>query len=66
MIEKETGKKLICHRYNNGGEYNSREFEVYCTTNGLRHEKTISITPRHNGVAERMNHSTSLTGIGVC
>ncbi|KAL6344249.1 hypothetical protein AAG906_035474 [Vitis piasezkii] len=34
-----------------------REFETYCTKYGMRHEKIISGTPQHNGVAKRMNHT---------
>ncbi|CAL5398813.1 unnamed protein product [Camellia sinensis] len=57
MVERETGKKLKCLRTDNGGEYTSKEFEAYCATRGIRHEKTVSGTPQHNGVAERMNQT---------
>ena len=29
MVERKTGKKLKCLKYDNGGEYTSREFETY-------------------------------------
>ena len=57
MVERETGRKLKCLRFDNGGGYTSRVFETYCTKNGIRHEKTILDTPQHNGVTERMSHT---------
>lgn len=57
MMKRETGKKLKCFRTDNGGEYTSKEFEAYCATRGIRHEKTVVGTPQHNGVAERMNRT---------
>ena len=57
MVERETGRKLKCLRFDNRGEYTSRVFETYCTKNGIRHEKTIPDTPQHNGVTERMSHT---------
>ena len=55
MVEKATRRKLKRIRIDNGGEYTSREFETYCTKNGIRHEKTVSSTPQHNGVTEILN-----------
>ena len=57
MVERETRKKLKCLRTDNGGEYTSKEFEAYCATRGIRHEKTVLGTPQHNGVAERINRT---------
>ena len=57
MVERDTGKKLKCLRTDNGGEYTSREFDVYCGSHGIRHERTVPRTPQHNGVAERMNRT---------
>ena len=57
MVERETGKKLKCLRSDNGGEYTSKEFDAYCRSQGIRHEKTVPRTPQHNGVAERMNRT---------
>ena len=57
MVERETGRKLKCLRFDNRGEYTSRVFESYCTKNGIRHEKTILDTPQHNGVTKRMSHT---------
>ncbi|MCF8704093.1 hypothetical protein L3055_11205, partial [Corynebacterium sp. MC-02] len=57
MVERETGKKLKCLRSDNGGEYSSKQFDAYCRSYGIQHEKTIPCTPQHNGVAERMNRT---------
>ena len=55
MIERQTEEKLKSLIFDNGGKYTSREFETYCTKNGIRHEKTVSSTPQHNGVTEILN-----------
>ena len=55
MVEKKTRNPLKGLRTDNGGEYISREFKDYCSKHGIRHEKTVSSIPQHNGVAERMN-----------
>ena len=57
MVEREIGMKLKCLAFDNEGEYTLREFETYCTKNGIRHEKIVLSTPQHNGVAEMMNHT---------
>ena len=61
MIERETGTKLKRLKSDNENEYTSREFETYCTKNGIRHEKTVPSTPQHNGVAEMMNCTIIVT-----
>jgi hypothetical protein len=55
-VERETGRQLKCVRADNGGEYRG-PFEEYCKSNGIRLEKTVSKTPQHNGIAERMNRT---------
>ena len=55
LAENETGKRLKCLRSDNGGEYCSKEFDSYCSHNGICREKTIPGTPQENGVSERMN-----------
>ena len=57
MVEKSTGRKLKAIRTDNGGEFTSKEFEAHLTTEGVRHELTITKNPEHNGVAERMNRT---------
>eukprot|EP00253_Pinus_taeda_P021659 PITA_21659 len=49
------GKRLKCLRLDNGGEYCSKEFDRYCSENGIREEKIVPRTPQQNGMSERMN-----------
>ena len=35
LAENETGKRLKCLRSDNGGEYCSKEFDSYCSQNGI-------------------------------
>ena len=55
MVENETGKRLKCLRLENGGEYCSKEFDRYCSKNGIHRENIILGRPQENGVSERMN-----------
>ena len=55
MAENEAGKNLKCLKSNNGGEYCSKEFNSYCSHNGIRREQTVPGTPQENGMSERMN-----------
>ena len=48
---------MKCLRSDNGGEYWSKEFNRYCSENGIRREKTVPGTPQENGVSERMNRT---------
>ena len=54
-IEGEVGKKIICLRTDNGGEYTSNEFFQYLRDCRIRHQFTCANTPQQNGVAERKN-----------
>ena len=55
MCESQTGTRLKYLKTDNGGEYCSREFDVYCTEHGIRRIKVVLGTPQQNGVAKRMN-----------
>jgi len=57
LVENETGKRLKSHRSDNGGEYCSKEFDQYCSKNGIHRENTVPGTPQGNGVSERMNRT---------
>ena len=57
LAENETRKRLKCLRSDNGGEYCSKEFDSYCSHNGIRRENTVPGTPQENGVSERMNRT---------
>ena len=55
LAEKQCSMKLKILRTYGGGEYTSRDFECYCTSQGIIHEVTSPYTPQHNGLAERRN-----------
>jgi len=57
LAEKQSGMKLKILITDGGGEYTSRDFESYCTNQGIIHEVTTSYTPQHNGLFERRNKS---------
>nr|CAN83183.1 hypothetical protein VITISV_042366 [Vitis vinifera] len=57
MNREQKGHDKFEGRFENRGEYISREFETYCIKNGISHEKTVSSTLQHNGVAEKMNRT---------
>ena len=57
LVENETGKSLKCLRSDNGGEYCSKEFNDYCSYDGICREKIVPRTPQENGVLERMNRT---------
>ena len=52
MVENEIGKSLKCLRSNNGGEYCKKEFDRYCSENGIPREKTVPGTP-HEMVCQK-------------
>ena len=45
LVENKIGKRLKCLRSDNGGEYCSKEFDSYCSHNGIHGEKTTPGTP---------------------
>ena len=51
--ENDTGAKLGTLRDDKGGEYMSREFEVFCIEHGIQRQHTVRNCPQQNGVAER-------------
>ena len=55
--EKESGNSIIRFRTDRGGEFTSREFELFCSDSGIQRQLTASYTPQQNGVAERKNRT---------
>jgi hypothetical protein len=55
MVENEMDSKIKCLRFDNGGEFISKEFMEYCSRNGIKRQLSIAKTPQHNGVVERKN-----------
>nr|GEW10112.1 hypothetical protein [Tanacetum cinerariifolium] len=56
-VENQLGKKIKILRSDRGGEYFTREFEIFCEEHGIKHERTSSYTPQQNGLAERKNQT---------
>ena len=57
LVGNETGKNLKCLRFDNGGEYYSKEFDSYYSYHGIHRVKAVPGTPQENGVSERMNRT---------
>ncbi|GKF79940.1 putative RNA-directed DNA polymerase, partial [Tanacetum coccineum] len=57
LVEKEAGVEIKCLRSDRGGEFNSKEFKVFCENNGIQRQLTAAYTPQQNGVAERKNRT---------
>jgi transposase InsO family protein len=57
LVENQSGKKLKILRTDGGGEYTSKNFELFCVNNGVEHEVIAPYTPQHNGLAERRNRT---------
>jgi transposase InsO family protein len=42
-------------RFDNGGEFTSKEFMEYCSRHRIKKKFFVARTPQHNGVVERKN-----------
>jgi hypothetical protein len=51
----EMDSKIKCLRFDNGGEFTSKEFMDYCSKHGIKRKFSIARTPQQNGVVERKN-----------
>jgi len=57
LVEKEAGSLVECLRTDRGGEFTSKEFNEYCSMNGIKRQLTAAYTPQQNGVTERKNRT---------
>jgi len=57
MVEKDSGNSIFCLRTDKGGEFNSCEFNSFCSNNGIKRQLTAAYTPLQNGFAERKNRT---------
>uniref|UniRef100_A0A803Q0E8 Integrase catalytic domain-containing protein n=1 Tax=Cannabis sativa TaxID=3483 RepID=A0A803Q0E8_CANSA len=55
LLENQTSNKLKVLRIDNGLEYCSGEFKMFCAQEGIFKHKIVVNTPQQNGTAERMN-----------
>jgi hypothetical protein len=56
-VENLTCKKIKTLRFDNGGEYTSKEIVYFCKEDGIKRELIVPHNPQQNGVAERKNKS---------
>lgn len=56
-VEKQSGLCIKTFRTDRGGEFLSREFNLFCEESGIHRELTTPYTPEQNGVAERKNRT---------
>ena len=57
-VERQTGRKLKVFRSDNGGEYVSKEWELFLKDHSIIHQTTVPRTPQQDGVSERLNLMT--------
>ncbi|GKU93722.1 hypothetical protein SLEP1_g7290 [Rubroshorea leprosula] len=57
LVEKQSGCQLRILRSENGKEYTSKEFDVFCEEHAINHQLTVKYTPQQNGVSERKNRT---------
>lgn len=57
MVENHTRLKIKKLRTDNDGEYEDTRFKKLCYEHKIRMERTVSGTPQHNCLAERMNQT---------
>jgi transposase InsO family protein len=55
MVENQSGCKIQAVRSDNGKEYTSAGFNMFCEEAGIEHQLTAPYTPQQNGVSERRN-----------
>ena len=56
-VELEKECSLKCLRTDNGLEFLSKEFDMFCKEKGMRRHMTAPCNPQQNGVAERENRT---------
>ena len=57
LIENQTGRHIRILRSDNGGEYESNEFDDFYREARIKRELTVPYNPQQNGVAERKNRT---------
>lgn len=55
FCETQKGCLLRTLRTDNGKEYTSSEFQLFCDDMGVEHHLTVTYSPQQNGVSERKN-----------
>ena len=55
LIANEAEQKIKCLRSDNGGEFTSKEFNLFYEEHDIKRQFLAAMTPQQNGVAERKN-----------
>ena len=56
LVTNDNGLSIGTLCTDNGGEYDSKEFEKYLKSKRIRHKLTVPYSTAQNGVAERRNY----------
>lgn len=57
FVEKQNDCHIKTLRTDRGGEFTSKEFDIFCEEHGIHRELTAPHTPKQNKVAERKNRT---------
>ena len=57
LVENEKEAKIKCLRSDNGGEFNSKEFDLFYETHGIKRQFSTARTPQQKGIVERRNRT---------
>lgn len=57
LVENQSGKRILRVRSDRGGEFTSRQFNVFYESAGIHRELMAAYTPEQNGVVERKNRT---------
>ena len=49
LVENEAELRIKCLSSDNGGEFTSKEFNLYCEENGIKRQFSTGKTPQWNG-----------------
>jgi transposase InsO family protein len=55
MVENEMDSKIKCLRYDNGGEFTSKESMDYRSSHGIKRQLSVTRTPQQNGIVITKN-----------
>ncbi|CAI5485781.1 unnamed protein product [Closterium sp. Naga37s-1] len=65
MVERQQDRLVKSIRTDRGGEFLSKEFELWLKKNGIRHSLTMPYSPAMNGIAERANRTITEAARGL-
>jgi len=57
LIQNKKNLNIASIRSDHGGEFENKDFELFCDENGIEHNFYTPRTPQQNGVVERKNRS---------